>query len=143
MARLRPFVKRLAPFPGSKTGSYQQGSVALSGLWMRSINYQTKLSGQSASAQFTISIQNGMLQVDKVVFLSGSQELRGAEKALAKVVYPHSFPDKTPARILRKGTLTCTVYSKMCTLILMPAGEATGSFGRGPQDFPTFQINPN
>ena len=80
---------------------------------MRDVNFQGKFKGQSASAQFTISIQNGVPQVDNVKFLNGAEELRGAGKVLAKVIYPNSFPDNTAARILRKGTLTCTIQKRV------------------------------
>jgi len=143
MVRLQPFVKKLSLSSGSGTPRYQQGAIALSDLRMRDVNFQTKLKGQSASAQFTISIQNGEPQINEVTFVSGDEALRGAEKALAKVSYPQSFPDKTPARILRKGTLTCTIYSKTCTLILLPATEAVGSFGAPPRIITPIQIQPN
>lgn len=132
LERLHSYVKK-APGFGGKGSAYEQGSIALSDLRMRDVNFQTKLKGQSASAQFTISLQNGRPVVATVKFLSGAEELRAAEKTLAKIVYPNSFPDDTPAQILRKGTLTCTVYSKMCTLILMPSQEAPGSFARSMQ----------
>ncbi|GAC1636870.1 MAG: hypothetical protein NVS9B14_16250 [Candidatus Acidiferrum sp.] len=143
MTRLQPYVKKMPPFPGSTAGRYQQGSVALSDLRMRDIVFPTKLKQQSATAEFTISIRNGEPPVTEALFLSGSEELRGAEKTLAKVGYPHSFPDKNPAQILRRATLTCTVYSKTCTLFLKPAPEAPGSFPRTGGVVVPFQVQPN
>jgi hypothetical protein len=55
--------------------------------------------------------------VDKVKFISGEEKLRTLEGALQHLKYTISFPDDTPAKILRRGTLSCA--QDACTFVLM------------------------
>ena len=53
-----------------------------------------------------------------------AEELRGAIAALAALKYPQSFPDNTATRVIRKAILSCSIYSKSCTLVLMLPTDA-------------------
>ncbi len=57
--------------------------------------------------------------VDKVKFISGEEKLRVLEGALQHLKYSINFPDETPAKILRRGTLSCTQEAGGCTFVLM------------------------
>lgn len=43
---------------------------------------------------------------------------------LTGLKYPQCFPDSTPVRIIRKAILSCSIYSKNCTLVLMLPTDA-------------------
>jgi hypothetical protein len=43
---------------------------------------------------------------------------------MAAAKYPQPFPDDTPVRILRRGTLSCSIYTHECFLILLPIHDA-------------------
>ena len=124
MARLRPFLKQRSSFGG--VSRYVDGHVALTDLRMFQVPFHGTFPGQSASAQFLISLTNEAKSgpVEKVVFVSGSEGLRRASHAISTLKYPQTFPDTEPVRIVRKATLNCNIYSKDCTLVLMPSDEA-------------------
>jgi tetratricopeptide (TPR) repeat protein len=124
MARLRPLLKRKTAAGGMSP--YVDGHVALTDLRMFQVPFHGTFPGKSASAEFLISLSNETKSgpPEKVVFLSGAEELRNTSRAISVLKYPQSFPDSEPVRIVRKATLNCNIYSKGCTLILMPSDEA-------------------
>lgn len=125
--KLSDAMKRLNPSPGGPKGPSTvfrgDGATALSNMRALQVPFQTKLHANSVSAEFLISIINGP-KVDAAVFLSGADELRKATPALTALKYPQSFPDATPARVIRKAILSCSIYSKNCTLVLMLPTDA-------------------
>jgi tetratricopeptide (TPR) repeat protein len=131
MARLRPFLTNTAGSSGNLRSAHSvDGGVALSDMRTLQVPFRTKLQANSVSATFLISITNGSKTGD-TVFVSGADELRGAIAAVASLKYPQSFPDDTPARVVRKATLSCTIYAKNCTLILMLPTDAAFPVPRG------------
>ena len=122
---LKSFLK-LPQGGSSAEAAYSQGSMWLSDMRTINVPFHTKLQGNSRTAHFVISITNGS-KVDNVTFVSGADELRNATADLAAAKYPQSFPDDTPVRILRKGTLSCSVYMKQCVLVLLPVADAAVS----------------
>jgi tetratricopeptide (TPR) repeat protein len=119
---LKPFLK--LPQGGSSVeAAFSQGSMWLSDMRTVNIPYHAKLQGNSRTAQFAISLTNGSNGND-VNFISGAEELRNATADLAAAKYPQSFPDSTPVRIVRRATLSCSVYMKQCVLILLPLSSA-------------------
>ena len=125
MTRLRPF---LTNAPGrsrtSKSAHSVDGAVALSDMRGLQVPFRTKLQANFVAANFVISVSNGNKSND-AVFLSGAEELRSATAALAALKYPQSFPDDTPTRVIRKAVLSCSIYSKNCTLVLMLPTDAS------------------
>jgi hypothetical protein len=121
MARLRPFLK--APSGQINRSAPPDGGMALSDMRTLKIRFQTKLQGNSRSANFVISLINGS-KADNVVFVSGAEELRNAIASLASAKYRQSFPDDTPTRIIRKAIFSCSIYTSECFLVLMPAADA-------------------
>jgi len=128
LARLRPFLKKLNLSPGlsSSAPAYVDGHVALTELRMFQVPFHVKLANKSASAQFLVSLINDA-KVEKVVFLSGAEELRNARESISAVKYRQTFPSSEPSRLIRRATLNCDIYSKGCTLILTPTDEAAVS----------------
>lgn len=119
MTSLRPYLSNSS----TQAAHPVQGSVALSDMRALTVPFHTKLQANSASANFLISITTGP-KVDHVVFVSGAEELRSATDALAALRYPQSFPDATATRVIRRGILSCSVYSKNCTFVLMLATDS-------------------
>ena len=56
-------------------------------------------------------------------FISGSDKLKDFTQALRTANFAVPFPDSTPTRLLRKGTLSC---DKECTFKLSPADDVSG-----------------
>jgi hypothetical protein len=61
------------------------------------------------------------------VFIGGDEKLRAMADALRTAKYDMSFPDQTPAKILRRGTLSCPAEDSVgkCRFTLMLPADAT------------------
>jgi hypothetical protein len=101
--------------------------LLLSDIRLFKIPFHTKLKGNSRSAQIVLSLVNGP-KVDNVIFSSGAEELHNAVADIAAAKYSQSFPDDTAVRVLRKGTLSCSIYTKECSLILFSIRDAAVPF---------------
>lgn len=81
-----------------------------------------------AAADFFVLLDNrsGGAAVEGVMFISGDEALRRLGDALPKAKYDATFPDSAPARILRRGTLSCAGAdrSSSCRFILMLPADA-------------------
>ena len=77
---------------------------------------------EPVKADFYIVLSPGP-KVDDVRFISGSERLKTFTDALRTATFSLPFPDDTPTRLLRKGTLSC---DKECVFRLAPADEVTG-----------------
>jgi tetratricopeptide (TPR) repeat protein len=68
-----------------------------------------KLTNQTANADFFIllSPSSAGMVPESVKFVSGDDKLRGLGDALRKADYKFAMPDDTPAKILRRGSLSC------------------------------------
>lgn len=121
MDRLRPFLQKNSPSQPWRVPS--DGSMALSDQRTVHVPFHTKLEGNSRVAQVVISLRPGSEEAS-VTFISGAEELRKGISALAVTKYPQTFPDNTPVQILRKAAFSCSVYTKDCVLLLVPATDA-------------------
>ena len=74
-------------------------------------------------ADFWVVLSPGP-KVDDVRFVSGSDKLKAFTEALRSASYSVAFPDDTPTRLLRKGTLTCETQ---CVFKLSPADDVGGN----------------
>jgi hypothetical protein len=59
--------------------------------------------------------------VEQVKFISGSEELRHADKFLRDAAYPAEFPDNVLTKIVRRGILVCSAATEKCELTLLTA----------------------
>ena len=57
--------------------------------------------------------------VESVKFVSGEEKLRSLEGALQHLKFNVNFPDDTPAKILRRGNLSCSQPPGNCSFVLM------------------------
>ncbi len=62
--------------------------------------------------------------VEDVKWISGDEALKAAGESLKTAKFEQRFPDEKPARILRRGTLTCSA-SGDCDFVMQLSGEVT------------------
>jgi tetratricopeptide (TPR) repeat protein len=83
-----------------------------------------------AAADFFVLLDNrsGGAAVEGVMFISGDEALRRFGDALPKAKYDATFPDGAPAKILRRGTLSCAGADRSATCrftLMLPADAQT------------------
>jgi Flp pilus assembly protein TadD/transglutaminase-like putative cysteine protease len=80
-----------------------------------------KLLKEDAQADFFVLLSPGgkNARIDAVKFISGSEKLRPFAEKLRSLEYGPMFPDSSPIRLVRRGTLACSASSGDCTFTLM------------------------
>ncbi len=76
----------------------------------------------TGNADFFILLSGGAGQaskVDAVKFISGDERLKSYADALRTADYHLTFPDGTPVKVLRRGTLSCSMTNGNCKFLLM------------------------
>jgi Flp pilus assembly protein TadD len=76
---------------------------------------------QTGNADFFILLSGGAgtsAKVDAVKFISGDEKLKSFTDALRAADYHLTFPDGTPVKVLRRGTLSCSTTTGSCKFIL-------------------------
>src|SRR5262249_44581109 len=76
---------------------------------------------QTGNADFFILLSGGAgatAKVDAVKFVSGDEKLKSFTDALRTADYHLTFPDDTPVKILRRGTVSCSMATGSCRFIL-------------------------
>jgi tetratricopeptide (TPR) repeat protein len=77
---------------------------------------------QTGNADFFILLSGGggsVAKVDSVKFVSGDEKLKSFSEALRTADYHITFPDDTPVKVFRRGTLSCSMTTRTCTFALM------------------------
>jgi Flp pilus assembly protein TadD len=80
-----------------------------------------KVAHETGNADFFVLLSGGSkmkASVDGVKFISGDEKLKAFSDALRTADYHLIFPDETPVKILRRGTLSCSVVSARCEFVL-------------------------
>jgi tetratricopeptide (TPR) repeat protein/transglutaminase-like putative cysteine protease len=80
---------------------------------------------ESAKADFYLVLGPGG-KVEETRFISGSDKLKPFSDALRHAKVEFMFPDATPTRLLRRGTLSCALAGG-CNLVLLPADDLSGA----------------
>jgi len=82
---------------------------------------------QTGNADFFVLLSGGpTARVDAVKFVSGDEKLKSYAEALRTADYHLTFPDDTPVKVLRRGTLSCSIPSGSCKFVLtMPEDVRT------------------
>jgi tetratricopeptide (TPR) repeat protein len=75
--------------------------------------------GGYKSAEFVIALTKEPGVAD-TKFLSGAQELQSASAALGALRSGFPFPDDSHARVVRRGRLSCSEFSKGCVFVFFP-----------------------
>jgi len=76
---------------------------------------------QTGNADFFILLSggSGATRVDAAKFISGDEKLKSYTDALRTADYHLTFPDDTPVKVLRRGTLACSVTTGKCQFVLI------------------------
>jgi tetratricopeptide (TPR) repeat protein len=77
---------------------------------------------QTGNADFFVLLSGGAgssARVDAVKFISGDEKLKSYSQGLRTADYHLTFPDDTPVKVLRRGTLSCSVATGKCSFLLM------------------------
>ena len=75
------------------------------------------LQKKTASAQFwLVFTPQGLAEVKMI---SGDASLSHAGDQIKKHVFPQTFPDPEPVKIVRRGILSCSQFSPTCELVLL------------------------
>jgi tetratricopeptide (TPR) repeat protein len=80
------------------------------------------------NADFFILLSGGggaATKVDAVKFVSGDENLKSFTEALKTANYHLTFPDDTPVKIFRRGTLSCSLTTGKCELVLTLPDDVT------------------
>ncbi len=86
---------------------------------LRTVKLQP-VSSATASAEFFLLIGQGS-RVLEVRFISGAEELKAADKALKLAAVHMPFPDDGPARVVRRGVVSCSSMSGCSLVFYAPA----------------------
>lgn len=76
---------------------------------------------ENGNADFFVLLSGGEgygTKVDAVKFISGDEKLKVYSEALKTADYHLTFPDNTPLKVLRRGTLACSTSSGKCLFVL-------------------------
>jgi len=76
---------------------------------------------QTSNADFFILLSGGggsPAKVDAVKFVSGDEKLKSFTEALKTADYHLTFPDDTPVKVFRRGTLSCAIATGKCEFVL-------------------------
>lgn len=99
---------------GTKTGRFGQNGIEELNQ-MRTFKLEP-IEKHTASAEFFMLLSRGP-RVEDVKFVSGSETLRTADKLLRSLPIAAPFPDDGPARLVRRGVLSC-YPSTGCSFVL-------------------------
>jgi hypothetical protein len=80
-----------------------------------------QLVNESAQADFYVVLGPGS-KVQDVLFIRGSDKLKPMGEVLRAASFGMAFPDSTPTRLLRRGTLSCGAGTE-CKFVLVPADD--------------------
>ncbi len=83
---------------------------------MRTIKLKRRLKA-SESAEFYVLLAPGST-VEDARFISGSENLKDWSETLKTTAFPVAFPDDLPAKIVRRGILSCAQYSGECIFVM-------------------------
>jgi len=77
---------------------------------------------QNGNADFFILLSGGAgakAKADAIRFVSGDEKLKSYTDALRTADYHLMFPDDTPVKVLRRGTVSCSVEKGKCEFVLL------------------------
>jgi tetratricopeptide (TPR) repeat protein len=84
---------------------------------LRSVNVPAIGKG-AAQADFLVLLSGP--KADQVKFVRGDDKLQALAEALRGARFNMQFPDETPTKILRRGTVSCTAGRNECTFTMIP-----------------------
>jgi tetratricopeptide (TPR) repeat protein/transglutaminase-like putative cysteine protease len=90
------------------------------------------LSKENAAADFLVLLSpegpdGAATRVESVKFVSGNESLRPFAERLRSLDYGAMFPDASPVKVVRRGTLSCSAGAGDCLFTLIPASDVRAS----------------
>jgi tetratricopeptide (TPR) repeat protein len=79
----------------------------------------SRITSESATGEFFLLFGAGS-KVQEVKFVSGSEKLKSADKALSAAPFDVPFPDDGPTRLVRRGVLSCSSISGCIFVLYTP-----------------------
>ncbi len=73
---------------------------------------------EAAQADFLVLLSG--TRVEQVKFVKGDSKLQALAEALRTAKYEVLFPDETPTKIVRRGTMSCGAGEPECTFTMVP-----------------------
>ena len=80
-----------------------------------------KVAKITGNAEFFVLLSGGAgssAKVESIKFLSGEEKLKPVAEALRTADFHLTFPDDTPVKVLRRGTLSCSATTGKCSFLL-------------------------
>jgi tetratricopeptide (TPR) repeat protein len=89
-----------------------------------------KLLKENAQADFMVLFSPGKApphsaHVESVRFLGGNEKLRAFEGRLPSLDYGPMFPNASPVKLVRRGTLSCSAATSECSFILLTPDDVS------------------
>jgi tetratricopeptide (TPR) repeat protein len=119
---------RLAALAGGENkidGLMKKGPVDLAALKTYALG-KLLPAKEAAEAEFFILLGPGP-RVEQVKFIRGSEKLRAFGERLRGVQFGQIFPDETPTKLVRRGTLACSEKDGDCKFTLLAADSVTST----------------
>ncbi|MGC2328668.1 MAG: DUF3857 domain-containing protein [Candidatus Sulfotelmatobacter sp.] len=82
-----------------------------------------KVAKVTGNAEFFVLLSGGAgsaAKVESIKFLSGEEKLKPVAEALRTADFHLTFPDDTPVKVLRRGTLSCSAAGSCSFLLTLP-----------------------
>jgi tetratricopeptide (TPR) repeat protein len=116
---IQEHLSRLLPGAALSTGmDLHRGPSAREELsQIRTVKMKTIVSG-SASAEFFLLFGPGA-KLEAVQFVSGSDKLKSADKAIRTLTFPVSYPSGSAAHLVRRAVVACSDFDSGCELVLV------------------------
>jgi tetratricopeptide (TPR) repeat protein len=83
-----------------------------------------KLDGNADFFILASAGQGAIATLEDSAFASGDEKLKALNTQLRTARYEQQFPDETPVKIVRRGTVSCKAGSSECTFLLIPPTDA-------------------
>jgi tetratricopeptide (TPR) repeat protein len=80
-----------------------------------------KLLNEKAEADFVVLLSPGgkEAKAEAVQFVSGSEKLKPFANSLRSLHFAEMFPDASPVKLVRRGTLSCSAATGECAFVLV------------------------
>lgn len=110
--------------PDSKQDQQEIGKAREELATMRSVSLPWTTGSKSAHAEFFLTFAAAAnpgpatIKAEQVKFVSGDESLRPYAEKLQAEGFSIDFPDQTPIKLVRRGTLSCAETSHQCQFVL-------------------------
>ena len=107
----------------TKLRTYSAGSISKSAADITKPDGSKQKENSQAEFLIVFSPEQNQARVDAAQFVSGDAQLKPFADRLRTLNYGAMFPDATPIKLIRRGTLSCSAESSRCNFTLAPAED--------------------